>query len=338
MVSKKALHKAVEENIISAEQAESLYQIDETEGIVDQGLDANACAEHKPKFMRSFGDGFIALGFLILMFSINMLDLSIYYYFVPIIGFIAAAEWLLKIRRLVLPGMAILFSLLFFVNDVMDLSGQSGLSKLFIMAVFSFIFYLRYKLPFSLLPLSISVLVMLILQLEVNVLESPLVFVVFGFIIFAVAFWFDAQDTKRTSYLSDNAFWLYLLASPLIVHGFMVFIVINNLDAAWLISNQFIMLIFFILFFLLALLIDRRVILISTQLYMVYAITQFMTENFTDTQDKMIIGLIMLSFLIIYFGAYWYKTRRILFSSMANGFFINYVPDFDIRDSENISR
>ncbi len=64
--------------------------------------------EEPLKFIRSFGDVFITLGVVILVIAINMLPLSGYLYLIPVLGFVLVAEWLVRVRRLALPGIAIL--------------------------------------------------------------------------------------------------------------------------------------------------------------------------------------------------------------------------------------
>jgi hypothetical protein len=113
----------------------------------------------------------------------------------------------------------------------------------------------------------------------------------------------------------------------LIVHGTMVTLLIEN--PAWLqsLDKEIVMLIFFALFFLLAMLLDRRAILISTQIYVIYALSQLLQNQFSQTQNVLIYILMGLGFFVIFFGTYWYKTRSLIFGFLTNYQISRYIPD-----------
>ena len=291
--------------------------------------------EEPLKFIRSFGDVFITLGVVLLVIAINMLQLSGYYYFIPVAGFIVVAEWLVRVRRLALPGIAILISILFFVNKAIAFDHQNAtILGLGILCLISLLFYLRYKMPFSLLPLAAGLVAIAIIQIGVDVFKHPLIFAGFGLLVFSVAMWFDMRDTARQSHLSDSAFWLHLLASPLIVHGAMVSMLFS--DQAWIqaIGKEAIIVTFFSAILLLALLLDRRAMLISTQLYMIYALTQLLQGQLSSTQNILIYILMALGLFVIFFCTYWYKTRRLIFGFLSGSVVSRYIPDLNLVDSK----
>lgn len=332
MISKNRLKQAVNKNIIEPEQLEPLYQFlqgDESNVLNDQ---------NEPlKFVRSFGDIFITLGILLLVIAINMTNISGYYYLLPVIGFVALAEWLVRVRHLVLPGIAILISILFFVNKAVPFGYDDAIVGLGVLSLSSLLYYLRYKMPFSLLPLAMGLVLMPVVQIGLRALDSPSIFISFGVIVFLIALWFDAQDTKRQSHLSDNAFWLFLLASPLIVHGVMVSVIFHENSWLAIVNKEIVMTAFLVIFFLVSLLIDRRAILISTQLYVIYALTQLLQKQLDSVDNILIYILIGLSFFVIYFGTYWYKTRRLIFGFLAGSVITKYVPALDIEDLKKSS-
>lgn len=329
MITIENLKKAAIQNIIQPEQVEPLYQF-----LREQPADSLADGREEPlRFIRSFGDVFITLGIVFLFASINIIELSGLAYLIPAAGFMLLAEWLVRVRRLALPGMAILLSILFFIyKAITDGSESSMLIGLSVVAITSLLFYLRYKMPFSHLPLATSLVAMFVLAIDVDTFKNPIVFAVSGVVVFSVAMWFDSRDTKRVSHLSDSGFWLHLLASPLLVHGLMLTMLTSKQTWVGVLSNEIIILCFFAVFFLTALLIDRRAMLISTQLYMIYAITQFFKDNIENTEDIIVFVLIGLGMFVIYFGAYWYKSRRFIFSFLSGKVIAQYVPDLNIED------
>jgi hypothetical protein len=333
MILKSTLQKAAQQNIIESKQVEPLYQF-----IQDQKFDAQSdtqpdSRDEPLKFIRSFGDVFITLGIVLLVVAINMTNLSGYFYLIPAAGFVAVAEWLVRVRRLALPGIAILLSILFFVSKAVTLEHDNAtLFELGVLSSTSLLFYFRYKMPFSLFPLTASLVAMVVVSTGINVLEHPAVFVGFGLVIFVIALWFDSRDTTRVSHLSDNAFWLYLLASPMIVHGVMVSMLLS--DQTWVdaVNKEVLMIIFIVGIFLLALLIDRRAILISTQLYIIYALTQLLQNELNSTQNVLVYILIGLGLFVIYFGTYWYKSRRLIFGFLSTSIVSRYIPDLNTQD------
>jgi len=330
MISKDLLQKAADKNIIQNHQIEPLIRF-----IREQESPAGIDNREEPlKFIRSFGDVFISLGIVLLVIAINMTSLSGYQYFIPAVGFILLAEWLVRVRRLALPGIAILISLLYFVNKAIEFDHENAtILGLAILSLTSLLFYLRHKMPFSLLPLAAGLVAIGLIQVGIDVIRQPIIFSAFGLLVFVIAMWFDIRDTARQSHLSDSAFWLHLLASPLIVHGVMVSMLLS--DQAWIqtIGKEVIIVIFFGAILLLALLLDRRAMLISTQLYMIYALTQLLQGQLDSTQNILIYILMALGLFIIFFGTYWYKTRRLIFGFLLGSKISRYIPDLELVDS-----
>jgi len=303
--------------------------------IRDQETPADTDNREEPlKFIRSFGDVFITLGVVLLVIAINMSALSGYFYLIPAVGFIAVAEWLVRVRRLALPGIALLTAILYFVNKAIAFDHENAtIFGLAILSLTSLLFYLRYKMPFSLLPLAAGLVAIGIIQIGLDVIKHPIIFTGFGLIVFIVAMWFDVRDTARLSHLSDSAFWLHLLASPLMVHGAMVSMLFS--DQAWIqaIGKEVIIVTFFSAILLLALLLDRRAMLISTQLYIIYALTQILQGQLDSTQNILIYILMALGLFVIFFGTYWYKTRRLIFGFLSESVISRYIPDLELVDT-----
>ena len=330
MITRDLLRKAADQGIIQSDQVEPLIRF-----VQDQSLDSDTELHEEPlKFIRSFGDVFITLGVVLLVIAINMTGLSGYFYFIPVVGFIVIAEWLVRLRRLALPGIAILVAILFFVNKAIAFDHENAtVFGVGVLCLTSLLFYLRYKMPFSLLPLAAGLVAIVIIQIGFDVIQQPLIIAGLGLIVFVIAMIFDVGDTKRVSHLSDSAFWLHLLASPLIVHGAMVSLFFSHQEWIQAIDKEVIIIAFFIVFLLLALLLDRRAMLVSTQLYMIYALTQVFGRQLASTQNVVIYVLMFLGLLVIFFGTYWYKARRLIFGFLSGSVISRYVPGFDIRDS-----
>jgi len=332
MISRTTLQKAANKNIIEAQQVDALYEF------LQQEASHNAADESRDeplKFVRSFGDVFITLGIILLLVASNKLAISGYYYLLPAAAFVLLAEWLVKRRRLSLPGIAILIAILFFINRALSIEHpQANIITLAVLGVSSLLFYLRYRMPFSLLPLAMSGVAIFVLQLGLDILQQPLILLVPGLILFSIAVAFDAQDSRRQTHLSDSAFWLHLVASPLIVHSVMVSILFSEASWTHWLNKELLMLVFFIGFFLLALLLDRRAMLVSTQLYVIYALTQLLQHSLSPGENLLVYLLMLLGLFVIFFGTYWYKTRRLLFARLADLPIARFLPDLQLQDSK----
>ncbi len=332
MISREKLQQAVEHNLIQAQQLEPLYEF-----LTQDKQEISAAVETREeplKFIRSFGDIFITLGIVLLVLASHQINISGYYYLIPAAGFIVLAEWLVRVRKLALPGIAVLIAILYFVNKAIAFNHSEATTfGLTVLSATSLLFYLRYRMPFSLLPLVAGLLAIIMLQLGMDLLEKPWVFILLGLMVFTIAMGFDIQDTARKSHLSDSAFWLHLLAAPLIVHGSMVTLLIN--DPAWLqsINKEIIMILFFVVFFLIALILDRRAILISTQIYAIYALTQLLKNHISGSQNILMYILMGLGLFVIFFGTYWYKTRSLIFGFLRHYSFSRYIPDLNVENS-----
>lgn len=332
MITKDKLEKAAEINIIQPEQIEPLYKF-----LHELPEDNLSDAREEPlRFVRSFGDIYITLGIIFLVFAIHLSNVSGVYFFIPAVGFVLLAEWLVRIRQLALPGMVILLSILYFVyRGITQGSETTMLFGLSIVAVTSILFYLRYKMPFSHLPLAASLVAIFIIMLGGEAYKNPVVYAISGLIVFMVAMWFDTRDTKRVSHLSDSAFWLHLLGAPLLVHGIMISLISIN-AGAWvhILPPEIIVLTIFSIFFLIALLVDRRAILVSTQLYMIYTVAAIILKNVSGAGNVVMFTLITVAMFIIYFGASWYKIRRLVYGFLAGKAITQYIPDLNIQDGK----
>jgi len=324
-MNKNLLEKAVKQEIISQQQAVSLLELFKKEQ--EKNLLADNTGEQL-KFMRSFGDIFIALGVLLLVFTSNELAVNTTHQLIVIAALFLISEWLVGLRRLVLPGITLLLSILYFVNKAADAtSGVDSSLDAFLMISAALLFYFRYKMPFSLYPAAVGCIYLAIELSGINVIEQPYIFILLGLLVFIAAMWYDSRDTQRVSSLSDNAFWLHLLAAPLIVHGVMVSLFLSN--NANLQANSFSILVLFTLFFFIALFVDRRAILVSSFVYALYAVFKFAYQQFISVDNLTLFIFMGLGMFIIFFGTYWYKVRSLIFSPISSWRICKLVPDFD---------
>lgn len=320
-MNRKKLQAAAAAGIISESQIDPLLNFINADY---PGSDADS--QEPLRFVRGVGDIFITLGVLFVAIAMAQISMPALWNIIPALVFVAAAEWLVRIRRLVLPGVAVFMSLLYFSSEVLQASiGNYSNVNLAILMTMSALFYARYRLPFTLLPLALGAIALLTSLLNIDIRSANSVAIVYGMMIFAVALWLDSRDTERKTVLSDSAFWLHLLAAPLIVHGVMFSLLVSN-DAAE--YKNIAILVFFSCFFLLALYVDRRALLVSSLSYAIYAVLKLSSNSFFQMENVTLFAFVGLGLFIVLFGVYWQGLRRLIFSRFSGSKASMYVPLF----------
>lgn len=322
-MNRDTLERAAQRGIISQQQLQQLILFSNKE------QNDTDIGEEQLRFVRNFGDIFITLGVLFITFSVAALQLSQLQWLLPAVLFLGAAEWLIRIRRLALPGIAILISILYFLSKALGIAEFETASLQFLtLSGTSLLFYLRYRMPFSLLPVAAGLVAAIISTFGIDMLKHQILFSLLGLIVFLAAMSFDARDRQRQLRASDCGFWLHLLASPLIVHGMMTSILFSDAGLLTTGTNREItLLVFFFIFLLTALFVDRRAMLVSSLSYAIYAIFQVVSKQLFDSNNLPLMIFIGLGVFIVLFGSYWYKLRRLLFAPLRGRWPARFVPE-----------
>ncbi len=170
-------------------------------------------------------------------------------------------------------------------------------------------FYWRYRLPFALLPLAgslvgLSLLLLFIAQGPERFPDSLRPFVGFwGVVIFLAAMWFDVKDRLRITRFSECAFWLHLVAAPLLVHTAVGPLSALALNAVAIIGIM-------ALLSVIALLIDRRALLVSGLSYLAVAISQILSGSRLLGGESFAITALILGAIVLALGLGWTPIRR----------------------------
>ena len=134
----------------------------------------------------------------------------------------------------------------------------------------------------------------------------PLVFVA-GLAVFAVAMRWDMSDRARENRRSDVAFWLHLLAAPMIAHPLFHWLGVTegeNIGASAALG----VLAVYVLMGLVALAVDRRALLVSALAYVLIAMTWLFREFGMVELNVAITGLVIGSALLS-LSAFWSPIR-----------------------------
>ena len=135
---------------------------------------------------------------------------------------------------------------------------------------------------------------------------SPIIFGA-GAAIFVAALRWDASDVKRETRRSDIAFWLHLLAAPLLVHP--VFQVLGITSGQGDIPRALIAMALYVAIGLVSLAVDRRALMVSALGYVLYAFTALLKNNGVVSLSFALTALVIGSALLL-LSAFWQASRR----------------------------
>ena len=126
---------------------------------------------------------------------------------------------------------------------------------------------------------------------------------------FLFAMWWDGSDRARLTRRADVAFWLHLLAAPMIVHPVFTLLGLNDGNAT--ILEGLVVVLLYVVIGLTALAIDRRALLVSALAYVLYALNRLFEELGTVELNVALTALIIGSALLM-LSAFWQQARAIV--------------------------
>lgn len=305
------------------------------------------------RFMRGFNDFFFAIGILLLgAATIFFTGFDPFYCLAAAVFMWALSELLVRRMRLVLPGILLSVLFVFFTYqaipieqlipastairmrnaDPLDLLrpillGMSSTAfsiaiKSVIAAAIAGLYYWRFRLPFTVLLIAASLVLAILAATSylANIRSGPIESAVFlgcGLAVFAAAMAFDVSDRDRVTRRSDCAFWLHLLAAPLIVHSLVSFATPNIASltdrTAWMLALMILGIA------IVAILIDRRALLVAALIYagslIFYAMTGTSIGQLRNSPEQSVMlfsTLFILGASVIVLGIGWHRLRRAL--------------------------
>ena len=129
-----------------------------------------------------------------------------------------------------------------------------------------------------------------------------------GLAVFAFAMRWDLQDPARTTRRSDVAFWLHLLAAPMIAHPiFATLGVVGGSDIG--IGKAIAVLAIYIVFGIVALIVDRRALLVSALIYVLFALA-FLFDRFGAVELTVALTALVIGSALLTLSAFWAPIRR----------------------------
>ena len=139
-----------------------------------------------------------------------------------------------------------------------------------------------------------------------------------GTAIFAYAMWWDMSDVERRTRNNDTAFWLHLLAAPMIAHP--VFSLASNGDEQTVLSSLGVV-ILYVLFGFVALAIDRRAFLVSATGYLIFAISSLAraADGAFGYLNAVTLSCLVVGGTMLCLGAFWKNMRSPVVAVLPRG-------------------
>jgi hypothetical protein len=347
------IETAIAEGVLTAEQAARLRAIAGRAAVATEPVSIQADPDDERfRLIGGFNDVFVTIGVLLLISALVALSNAMGF----MLGFTAiavAAAWGLseifaRRMRLALPSivLALMFAgagagvfstiggLVLLQSGVdINASGEGNHAILAMLlgfggAIAAVLHERRFHVPIdgAILAGAIVCAVYAALQLVLPDLVSnagTLLFGVFGLAIFAVAVRVDAGDPERLTRRSDIAFWLHLLAAPMIVHA--VIPLLMGPGASMSVAQALGILGIFTLLGLLAIVIDRRALLVSGLSYAGIAIAYLLSES--PAKDMSLsLTLLGLAVLVLGLSVGWRRLRAAVVPILPLGDFRRHVP------------
>lgn len=128
-----------------------------------------------------------------------------------------------------------------------------------------------------------------------------------GLLVFALAMRWDISDLQRRTRRSDVAFWLHLAAAPLIAHP--IFHMLGVFDGEISVAMAGIVLALYVGFACIALAVDRRALLVSSLVYVLWAMYALFQQSGAVELAAALTALVIGSALLT-LSAFWQPMRR----------------------------
>ncbi len=318
MYSDDDLDQAVEKGLFTAESVQAFRQS------LAQPQEAYQPDEEHFKLATSFNDIFVVIACLLLLFSSQWLLGSDY----PLLSGIMVvvfswglSEFFVRQRKMALPAIVLLMAFVLGSYDLARLFATSIDQSLMLASgaasLAAFLHWKRFKVPITVAAGMLTLLAFLMYGLFYidQSFKKDLFYFVFlgGVLTFVLAMRWDRADLQRQTGRSDVAFWLHLLAAPMMVHP--VFIALGLLGTHYSLVSMIAVLVLYILLGVVSLIIDRRAFMVSSLAYVLYALSQLFEYYGFAGNSLAFVGLV-LSMSLLLLSGFWSKARYYLMKIM----------------------
>ncbi|QAY75635.1 hypothetical protein [Sphingosinicella sp. BN140058] len=345
MYSDTDIEAAVAAGVISADAARSLRHY-----VAGQRA-APAVDEEHFRLITGFNDIFVGIAAAILLIAVAWIGQS----FGPRIdgdgpspfaGLFAAAtawglaEFFTRKRRMALPSILLLLAytggvlvtalstIVLAVGEPRFENNQSAImlaaaASAAVAAGATWFHWRRFRVPIT-VAVGAATLVGLLLALVAsavgnqNTLENIILSaaLLLGIGVFLFAMWWDGSDPRRETKRADVAFWLHLLAAPLLVHPIFSLLGLNDGNAS--VGEGVLVLIVYAVLGVVALAIDRRALLVSALAYVLWALIDLF-DRFDVVELNFALAAFVIGSALLLLSAFWHSARAAIVRPLPPG-------------------
>lgn len=348
MIRDEHIDAAVSQGILTADQAARLRAL-AAAGVVDSRPEPAADPDdEKFRLIGGFNDVFVTIGIGLLVAALFALAGSLGFNIgFAALGMISAwglAEFFSRRMRLALPSiaLALMFAgsaafVSFSLGSAVLAPGGSGsdiswgATSLLLglgAAIGAAVHERRFRVPIDAAILASGLMCILngalyLLAPDWAAANASSITALFGLAVFTAAVRIDASDPQRVTRRADTAFWLHLLAAPMIVHAVVPLITSRIVDLGT--AQALAILGFFLVLGVVALIIDRRALLVSGLTYAGFAIAYFLAHSFGEGL-QLSLTLLVLAAVVLGLSAGWRSLRRALVPLLPLGDLRRFIP------------
>lgn len=329
MYTDEDLDFAVDKGIFTAKSVEEFRCL--------QSLSKNSPSVDEENFrlIGGFNDIFIVIACLLLLFSslwvLEKIDSNLGYFVFAALSW-GLSEFFVRKRKMALPAIVLLLS---FLGGIFALSMSllnpflleaSLLFAAAIVVMVAYFHWLRFNVPITIAIGALAGVVVLVL-VTMSIFPSTkewfsVIIFVCGIMVFLFAMYWDSSDTDRTTRRSDVAFWLHLLSAPLIIHPvFSSLGILNGEENLW---SMTVVIVLYLLVTSISIIIDRRVFMVSSLVYVLYALSGLIETYGVVGYGFALTGILIGGSLLL-LSAYWHSVRANLVSKLPIQI-KNYIP------------
>jgi MFS family permease len=342
MYSQNEIDEAVAAGAISAEAATALRVHIESQRHLPTP------DEEQFRLITGFNDIFVSIAAAILLFAVGFIGqwigertgLAMDHgpsFLAPF--FVAATSWSLALfftakRRMALPSIILLLA---FVGGVFatvgmvlglavgtaaldnnsQLAAVLGAASAAVAAVAAWLHWRRFHVPITIAAGAASVagIAVALLLAAVGENAEQAKNLILGFVLllgigtFLFAMWWDSSDRARLTRRSDVAFWLHLLAAPMIVHPIFTLLGLNDGNAT--VGEGLIVVALYLVMGLTALAVDRRALLVSALAYVLFALNELFRQ-FGAVELNVALTALIIGSALLMLSAFWHQARALI--------------------------
>ena len=137
-----------------------------------------------------------------------------------------------------------------------------------------------------------------------------------GIGMFLFAMWWDGSDRARLTRRSDVAFWLHLLAAPMIAHP--IFTLLGLTSGHINIAEGLAVVALYIVLGITALAVDRRALLVSALAYVLYALNELFRQ-FGAVELNVALTALVIGSALLLLSAFWHQARAAIVKPLPEG-------------------